>query len=86
MNHFIIFEFLSQVSFDYGKINTTIVSVTSIRRNKTGHGKRDVTVTFQVTRELYVNNFLIFEFPDLIYGKINTKIDLVSLYFVLVKI
>ena len=44
----------------------------------TGHGNRDVTVTFQVTREFYVDTFIIFEFLSLDYGKIDTNIDNVS--------
>ena len=46
----------------------------------TGHGKHDVTVTFQVTREWYVIYFLIFEFLDIEYDGIDTKI--VSVAFV----
>ena len=42
--------------------------VICIEEKKTGHGDRDVTVTFQVMRKFYINNFYIFEFLDLEYG------------------
>ena len=44
----------------------------------TGHGNRDVTVTFQVTREFYVDTFIIFGFLSLEYGEIDTRIESVS--------
>ena len=48
------------------------------RINTTGHENRDVTVTFQVTREFYVDMFIIFGFFGLEYGIIDTNIDSVS--------
>ena len=44
----------------------------------TGHENRDVTVTFQVTREFYVNTFIILGFLSLEYGEIDTRIESVS--------
>ena len=78
MNYFIIFEFLI---IKYGNTDAKMVSVSqlAIRRNKTvSQRNRDATITFQVTRELCMNNLLIFDIPDLKYRKIDTKIDLVS--------
>ena len=49
------------------------------RINTTGHGNRDVTVTFHVTREFYVDTFIIFGFLSLEYGEIDTRIESVSL-------
>ena len=43
-----------------------------------GHGNRDVTVTFQVTREFYVDTFIIFGSLSLEYGEIDTRIESVS--------
>ena len=48
------------------------------RINTTGHENRDVTVTFQVTREFYVDTFIIVGFLSLEYGEIDTRIESVS--------
>ena len=78
INNFIIFEFLG---LEYGKIDTNIDIVSFVicsRINTTGHGNRDVRVTFQVTREFYVDTFIIFGFLSLEYGEIDTRIESVS--------
>ena len=51
------------------------------RINTTGHGNRDVTVTFHVTREFYVDTFIIFGFLSLEYGKIDTRNESVTSVF-----
>ena len=77
VDNFLIFVFLG---LENNEIDSKIVfsCVNCIKEIKRGHGNRDVTVTFQVTCALYINNFLIFDIPDLKYGEIDTKIDLVS--------
>ena len=48
------------------------------RINTKGHGNRDDLVTYQVTREFYVDTFIILGFLSLEYGEINTRIESVS--------
>ena len=60
-------------------INTNVTPVSfALKEIQKVHGNRDVTVTVKVTRELYINDFIILEFLGLEYGKIDTRIKSVT--------
>ena len=61
-----------------GALGCSLVSLLVNPALTTGHGNRDVTVTFQVMHEFYIDKFIILEFLGLEYGKIDTKIESVA--------
>ena len=61
MNYFIIFEFFS---LEYGNTDTKIVSASHLSE-EIKQVTEFVMSQLQVMRELYINNFLIFDIPDL---------------------